>query len=225
MAKLPVTKATFDPKNKTFKQRRDAMIKDAMATHKVKVSITSGGRTAEKAQKWHVGHMFLHNAFKSLKPAAAKAKSDPIPWNHFSSPTVKWKTVTFETFLRCKDGTKPVKDAKGKGWKTGKEPDEAATKKEVLRVLTADSVGPVGDRGSTMVAPGIEGCGEPCKCGGSRSKHISGKAADLGGLNTLAAKLRVLKPAKTLDSYLKEFGLHRPLLKAKKPEEWHVESI
>ena len=114
------------------------------------------------------------------------------------------------------------KDATGKAWKKGKEPDEAATKKRVLEVLTTDAVGPVKDRGSSLVAPGIQGCGEPCNCGGNRSKHISGKAADLGSLKLLAGKL---KPKKTLDEYQKEFGLCWPLLKAKPPEEWHVEAI
>ena len=73
------SKAKFDPKGKTFTQRRDAMIKDALATYKVIVTITSGGRTAEKVQKWHIGHMFLHNAFNSRKPSAAAKNGDPIP--------------------------------------------------------------------------------------------------------------------------------------------------
>lgn len=200
-----VAKAVFIPKGKTFKQRLDAYIKDAKDNHKVQVGIESGGRTADKAQKWHIAHMFLFNAYKGKKPAVAAKIGDPIPWDHFSDASIVWKTVKWETFLRTKDGKTPVKDETGKNWKSGMEPDEEQTKKRAKAIVTADSVGPAGNRGSSMVAPGIEGCGEPCKCGYSRSKHISGKAADLKDLTTLRTKWAAAKTQVPLDAYLKQF--------------------
>jgi hypothetical protein len=214
----------FDPKGKKFQDRLDAFIKAADADYKVKVGVTSGGRTAEKAQKWHIAHMFLFNAYKSVKPASAKKLGDTIPWEHFSDPKITWSTVSWQTFLRTANNATAEKDASGSAWAKGKAPDEAQTRKRAKELVTADGVGPADNRGSAMVAPGVAGCGEPCKCGLGRSKHIAGAAADLSNLATLKLKLSTAKPAQTLDGYLKKFGLHRPLLNAKPKEEWHVEA-
>jgi hypothetical protein len=77
----------------------------------------------------------------------------------------------------------------------------------------------------SMAAPGIDGCGEPCSCGGKASKHIMGQACDLSGLDTLENALQ--RERRSLDDYLKDFYLHRPLahMEGKSRENWHVESI
>jgi len=78
-----------------------------------------------------------------------------------------------------------------------------------------------------MVSAGLKPCGEPCKCGAGRSKHLDGVAADLKtvGLNQLTASL-VKAKAGTVDDYLKKYGLHRPFLNhAKSPEPWHIEAL
>jgi hypothetical protein len=213
----------FDPKGKTFEQRLKAFQEAAQKDFHVKIGVTSGDRSAETAQKWHIAHMLLFNAYKSVKPKSAKINGEPIPWSHFSDPGVTWSTVTWQTFLRTKTNAVAEKDSTGKAWAKGKEPDEAQTRKRATAIVTADGVGPANNRGSAMVAPGIAGCGEPCKCGLGRSKHISGAAADLSNLATLKTKLANAKPPQTLDGYLKMFGLHRPLLNARPKEEWHVE--
>jgi len=78
-----------------------------------------------------------------------------------------------------------------------------------------------------MVAAGVKPCGEPCRCGAGRSKHLEDLAVDLnsGDLDTLTGKLTAAKDG-DLDSYLKKFGLNRPLANhPTSPEKWHVESI
>jgi len=77
-----------------------------------------------------------------------------------------------------------------------------------------------------MVSSGLKPCGQPCKCGTGRSKHLDGVAADLNSshLTTLTSKLTAAK-AGTLDKYLAVYGLHRPLLNhPTSPEKWHVEA-
>jgi len=77
-----------------------------------------------------------------------------------------------------------------------------------------------------MVSSGLKPCGQPCKCGTGRSKHLDGVAADLNSshLATLTSKLTAAK-AGTLDKYLAVYGLHRPLLNhPTSPEKWHVEA-
>lgn len=85
----------------------------------------------------------------------------------------------------------------------------------------------IGNNGKAMVAAGLLPCGEPCRCGASRSKHLDGVAADLDSndLDVLATKLAA-KKAGSLDDYLKKFGLHRPLLNhPTSPEKWHIEAV
>ena len=70
-------------------------------------------------------------------------------------------------------------------------------------------------------SPGFWGCAEPCKCGGNRSKHISGVASDLGKPQLEQLKQKLQQAGKgSLDNYLKRFGLHRPM----SSEPWHVEA-
>jgi len=210
----------FDPKGKTFKQRLDAFLADVKKNYKLTIN-QDNGRTKEWSQKHHVAHMFLYNSYKSTKPANTDKGARTISWTHFSDPKVVWASTSFSDFLRTKTDTVPIKD--GNKWKTGHEPDKEATIKQAKAIQTA---GKIGKQGKAMVAPGLKPCGEPCKCQASRSKHLSGLAADLNTshLNTLKTKLTAAK-AGSIDDYLKKFGLHRPLLNHKSsPEPWHVEA-
>ena len=130
--------------------------------------------------------------------------------------------MNFKDFLRTKKNSTPTKQ--GKAWKTGFEPDQSATEKNIKKMLVSAGIG---NAGKAMVSSGLKPCGEPCKCGAGRSRHLDGVAADLnsGHLSSLSAKLAKAK-AGTLDNYLKKFGLHRPLLNhPSSPEKWHVEAI
>ena len=40
------------------------------------------------------------------------------------------------------------------------------------------------------IGPGFEGCAEPCRCGGARSKHIAGLVSDLGSADLRKLVLR-----------------------------------
>jgi len=213
--------ALFDPKGKTFDQCLAAFLADAKAIHGVSIT-KDNGRTVTWQQKNHVAHMFLYNAYKSTKPAKTTAEKRTIAWDHFSSAKTIWDTVSFGEFLRTKKNTIPVKQ--GLAWKTGFEPDQAATEKHVKAMLISAGIG---NGGKAMVSSGLKPCGEPCKCGAGRSKHLDGVAADLhsGHLTTLSTKLTTAK-AGSLDDYLKKFGLHRPLLNhPSSPEKWHVEAL
>lgn len=210
----------FDPKGKTFKQRLKAFLDDVKANYGLTIS-QDKGRTKEWQQKHHVAHMFLYNAYKSTKPANTEAGKRTISWNHFSDANVLWATVKFSEFLKTKKLTVPMKD--GKKWKAGYEPDETVTTKHVKSMLVSAGIG---NGGKAMVSSGLKPCGEPCKCGAGRSKHLDGMAADLKSthLTILTNKLRNAK-AGSLDDYLKKFSLHRPLLNhPSSPEKWHIES-
>jgi hypothetical protein len=216
-----MTTSTFNPKGKTFKQRLKAFLDDAKATYKVSIGQDSG-RTVAWQVKHHVAHMFLHNRYKSTKPKKSDKKTRTISWAHFSDPNVTWSTIKQSDFLKTKKNLMPVKA--GKAWKAGSEPDEDATIKHVKSLQVKAGIG---DGGKAMVSAGLKPCGEPCKCGAGRSKHLSDRAADLksSGLNQLTKALAKAK-AGSLDDYLKKYGLHRPLLNHKKgPEPWHIETL
>ena len=218
---MAATAAAFDPKGKTFDQRLTAFLADAKATHGITISKDSG-RTAQWQQKHHVAHMFLYNAYKSTKPAKTKAPKRTISWDHFSSAKTIWNTVSFGEFLRAKTNTIPTKQ--GVTWKKGFEPDQVATEKHIKAMLISAGIG---NGGKAMVSSGLKPCGEPCKCGAGRSKHLDGIAADLnsGHLASLTTKLTTAK-AGSLDDYMKKFGLHRPLLNhPSSPEKWHIEAL
>lgn len=213
--------APFDPKGKTFDQRLTAFLADAKTNYNISISKDSG-RTIAWQQKHHVAHMFLYNAYKSTKPAKTAAPKRTIAWDHFSNAKTIWNTISFGDFLRTEKNLAPVK--LGLTWKSGFEPDQAATEKHIKSMLVSAGIG---NSGKAMVSSGLKPCGEPCKCGAGRSKHLDGVAADLnsGHLASLTTKLTAAK-AGTLDEYLKKFGLHRPLLKhPSSPEKWHIEAL
>src|SRR5262249_32934806 len=84
-----------------------------------------------------------------------------------------------------------------------------------------------------MVAPGYDGCGEPCKCGGNRSRHTiaGGLACDLTKQKMLDLEVTLaagaVKGITAVNNYLKAVGLWRPHGLGPNPtgsdEAWHVE--
>src|SRR5262245_39011879 len=212
----------FDPKNKTLPQRVDAFIADVKTKYSIIVT-KDDGRTAAWQQKHHVAHMFLYNAYQSTTPANVDAGKRTISWKHFSDAAVQWESADWQEFLRTKANVVPSKT--GTAWTKGQEPDEEATKTQVKSLLTSAGIG---NSGQAMVASGLKPCGEPCRCGAGRSNHLSDSAADLNStaLTQLAEKLAKDndKNRPDVDAYLKEFGLHRPLVNhPTSPEKWHVE--
>ena len=181
----------FVPTGKTFDQRLKAFLSDATKTYGITISKDSG-RTVAWQQKHHIGHMFLYNAYKSTKPAKVDPGKRTISWDHFSSAKTVWSTVVFSDFLRTKTNGVPVKQ--GMAWKKGSEPDKAATEKHVKSLMVS---GKIGNGGKAMVSSGLKPCGEPCKCGAGRSKHLDGVAADLNTahLTSLTVKLPQKKRA------------------------------
>jgi hypothetical protein len=211
----------FDPTGKTFQQRLDAFLADAKSTHKVTVQVSRTGTTPQWQQKYHVAHMFVYNKYRAHKPAHVEPGGKTIAWSHFSDPKVVWNTVVWTDFLRTKTGSVPLKQ--GQAWANGSEPDRAKTVEHVKLMLKS---GGIGLGGTAQVSCGISPCGEPCRCGVGRTRHLSGQAADLNSRDLLALSTTLTRAkAGTLDQYLAKFGLHRPLLKhPTSPEEWHVEA-
>ncbi len=222
---VPSPGGAFNPPGKGFKERLMAFLADAKATHGVTISRKAEFRKAEDAQMWHVAHMITYNSFESRMPARSEGLDGRhvIAWSHLEDPATKWEHVRWEDYLRDKNGAVPVKQ--GEGWAPGHRPDKDQTRRQALAILRAAGVGTAKDRprepNSAMVAPGYEGCAEPCHCGGTRSKHIAGMASDLGQaeLGSLEQKLKQAN-AGSLDAYLARFGLHRPM----SSEPWHVEA-
>lgn len=211
----------FNPTGKSFKDRLTAFLNDAKATHGLTIR-ADNGRTAAWQHLHHVAHMFLYNAYKTTKPLKADNIKRTIAWNHISDPKLHWDLIKADDFLRTKLKQKPIRV--GNAWKAGHEPDKAATEENALAI---QRTGKIGNNGKAMVAAGLAPCGEPCRCGAARSKHLDGVAADLNtnDLAMLAAKL-ASKKAGSVDSYLKQYGLQRPLLNhPTSPESWHIEAL
>jgi hypothetical protein len=213
-----MSSSTFDPKGKSFQQRLDAFLADVKSTHSLTIRKDSG-RTAEWQQRLHICHMFLYNKYNSTKPAKTEGTSRTIDWKHLSDPAVRWSTVQATDLLRTKTNGLPQKE--GTKWKAGFEPDKDATRKRAEQLLKEAKVG---NSGQAMVSAGLKPCADPCKCGAGRSKHLDDAAADLNTTDMTLLKGK-LKSGETIDTYLKKFGLNRPLVNhATSPEPWHVEA-
>jgi hypothetical protein len=109
----------------------------------------------------------------------------------------------------------------------GSEPDRGKTEENVKGILTS---GGIGNGGQAMVSSGLDPCGEPCRCGVGRSQHLQDSAADLKSTALVELEQALTKldkeAATDIDSYLKKFGLYRPLVNhPTSPEKWHVEAI
>lgn len=211
----------FDPTGKNFLQRVDAFIADVQSQYSLAVKRDSG-RTAGWEQRLHICHMFLYNKYQSTVPTNVDKGDRTIAWSHLSDATVVWVGVPFTDILRTSKDGMPTKAANA--WAKGSEPDKDATEKQAKKLLSDAGIG---DSGQAMVACGIKPCAEPCGCAAGRSKHLEDLAADLNSndLDTLTGKLATAK-AGDIDSYLKKFGLWRPLVNhPTSPEKWHVESV
>jgi peptidoglycan hydrolase-like protein with peptidoglycan-binding domain len=216
---------SFATTGKTFKERLDAFLAAAKATYGVEIPAGTEFRRAEDAQKWHVAHMIYYNSYANLKPSKWELVGGRrlIAWSHLESAATVWQYVTWQDILRDANGQPPVKQ--GAAWAAGRQPDKAKTRQRAYDVLKNARIGTAKDRASelhsAMVAPGYQGCAEPCRCGGKRSNHVAGAASDLGKveLEQLNQKLQQAG-AGSIDVYLKGFGLHRPM----NSEPWHVEA-
>jgi hypothetical protein len=194
-------------KNEPFKQRIDQMISDGRHQYHIHLGINQSKRTAEQAQAFHICHMFLYNYFPHRTPKICSPGTRTIAWSHLSNPKITWALI---------DGLKPTFLGK----------DEAATRKGMAQYLHRHKV-------SSMAAPGLAGCGEPCNCGGHASKHLTGEAYDLHGLDTLGVKIQQAEPRRyrnsvdAVDGFLLKYQLCRPMahLHGKARELWHVESL
>ncbi len=221
----PLPGAVPSPIGKNFQQRLDDFLADAKSRYGITIPKGVEFRKAEDAQRWHIAHMIAYNSFASLKPANFETVNGRrlISWSHLSSATLVWQHVSSNDFLRTATGGMPVKQ--GTVWSPTAAPDKDKTIARAKEILKSAGVATPKDRpsdpNSAMVAPGYTGCAEPCRCGGTRSNHIAGAAADLGRteLTQLESKLQAAG-AGTLDNYLKSFGLHRPM----SSEPWHVEA-
>jgi hypothetical protein len=225
----------FLPQGKTFLQRVEAFVKDAKERFGVEITIPSsqGGRTAEWAQRAHVAHMIKYNSFafpNGLKPKFYKAIGghNLLSFDYLKDPKTAWESVTWNDFLRNSQGLPCKKTANGQAWEAGFAPDETQTRKRAFAILTEMGVATadnrIGEPHSAMVAPGFQGCKQPCLCGGNRSKHIDGVAIDLSpkiALSTTMPQKFLPTGAESFNKYLKKFGLTRPM----SSESWHVEPI
>jgi hypothetical protein len=205
------------------------MLDDAKSKYGCIMHINQTKRTKEQAQSFHILHMYLYNFFPNRKPKVVAPDGRTIRWEHMIDPNIKWVLIDdlkYE-FLRTAKGAAATLQVDGKGVKSWTEqPDKAASGKAMAHYLKRHSV-------SGMAAPGIDGCGEPCGCGNNASKHVSGKAADLSGMQALGSKILAAAPGtyksvdQAVDHFLNIYQLWRPLahLKGKAQELWHVELL
>lgn len=199
------------------------MIRDAAIRYCANVSINQSNRLPKEAQQFHICHMFLHNYYKHYLPRYHTGKT--ITWQHISDPGVKWALIddVKTEILRTRDG-RPARLTAAQRWEEA--PDEHASKHAAAKFLEHNKV-------TSMAAPGVNKCGEPCQCGNHQSKHITGEACDLHGLDTLGYFIMNVEPAKyhdpidAVDYFLYEHGLWRPMghLRGKQQELWHVEAV
>lgn len=211
--------------------RVDRLRKAAESSFSFNLVISQLKRTPKQAQGFHICHMYLHNLFwvqgKKIRPVHySPTDQRTIAWDYLQDPTVRWELIDAEDFLRAADG-KPVRRQPGsRQWLLGHKPDKHATALSMSRYLRRHHV-------AKQAAPGLNGCGEPCKCGGHASRHITGDACDLDGLEELGKKIYASapniyrEPNDALDKYLAIYGLYRPM--AHNPDQWrevwHVEAI
>jgi hypothetical protein len=205
------------------------MMEDAKSKYKCVMRINQTKRTREQAQTFHVLHMYLYNYFPNRKPKFVAADGRTILWDHLADPGISWELIDDSkgAFLRTAKGTAATLQVDDQGKKRWVEPPEqAASGKAMAKYLKSHGV-------SSMAAPGKDGCGEPCLCGGHASKHVTGKAADLSGMQELGSKILAAEPGKyktadeAVDHFLNTYQLWRPLahLKGKARELWHVELL
>lgn len=208
-----------------FMQRVTNFTDYVLANHGITIAVKSSTRPPLWQQRMHIAHMMKYNSYKSLKPRQRTSIGghDVISFAHLSNASLTWGfNLDFSEYLRDATGA-ACKKAIGGGWLNA--PDEAKTRQRAFELLKTNGIGTSKERpadpNSAMVAPGVEGCAEPCACGGGRSKHLSGVAVDLdsGAMEQLRGLLSPPTDA-SINALLAQFGLHRPMTS----EPWHVEA-
>ena len=212
----------------SVKDRVERLAADVHKNYNCTLTINQSTRSPKQAQQFHVCHMFLHNMFKLLRPKHVSEDGRTIAWAHIADASVTWALIDDpETFLRTSAGEgEPAYRERGEygtlTWASGHEPDKAASTRAMALFLSRHHV-------RSMAAPGQNGCGEPCGCGGMASKHITGAACDVSGLQELQDSLAKENYGTgiKLDDFLKDYGLCRPMahLQGNRREEWHVEAL
>ena len=174
--------------------------------------------------------MYLHNYFPHLRPKFLSADGRTISWDHLKTPNINWVLIDDlkSAFLLTAAGLPAVLTNNGSGGKKWVvEPDKVASTRAMAHYLSGHHV-------SSMAAPGVDGCGEPCLCGGHASKHVTGKACDLSGLEELGHKIRALEPGRyshrpttrwISSSTVITCGVPSRHEKGKARELWHVEAL
>ena len=210
--------------NTEFKALVQQFVDFVKTTYGITIRASADIRDADKAQRWHIAHMIKYNSYGTRKPKVNTVIGGRalISFDHLSSPAVAWGgNVDPSFFLRDANGNSVSIQS---GAMTS-PPDEAKTRARALEVLKTYGTGTAedrpGDPNSGMVAPGYDGCREPCMCGNKKSKHVRGVAADLSGMTALRAKL-VPPTNASVDTLLANYRLHRPIVDK---EEWHVELV
>ena len=165
-----------------LKNRVTALIADAQSTFGVTISINQANRQPEQAQSFHVCHMFLYNFFPNRRPVHCEGKLRTIAWDHLSDAEVVWAGIDHikSQLLVTREGSAVMlagRERLGDPLKWQTAPDRHASTQKMKGFLEKHGV-------RSMAAPGVQGCGEPCGCGGNASKHITGQAFDLGRAGT-----------------------------------------
>jgi peptidoglycan hydrolase-like protein with peptidoglycan-binding domain len=222
----PVAAPVAPPQPSTsFMERVTRFTNYVAANHGITVGVNSSTRQPLWQQRMHVAHMIKYNSYRSLKPRnfTAIGGHNLVSFAHLSSATLVWGfNLNASDYLRDATGA-PCRKGPTGAWMNA--PEETRTRQQAYELLKSNGIGTSserpGDLHSAMVAPGVEGCAEPCSCGGGRSKHLSGVAVDLdrAAMEQLRAALDPPTNA-SVDALLGRFGLHRPMTS----EPWHVES-
>jgi len=212
-----------------FAQRLNRFQLHVLNTFSINLRANSQFRTEQTQSQWHAAHMIRFNGF-NRRPVQSELFEgrNVIAFSHLSNPQVVWGNgLDFSNYLRDHSNMPCRKTPDGRAWVN--PPDANRTRDRARALLAGWGVGtpkdkegnPIGPANSAQVAPGVAGCVEPCRCGGSRSKHVAGMAADLdsGDMEKLMLKLTPATRA-SIDTLLATYGLHRPVAN----EPWHVES-
>ncbi|MEM9588803.1 MAG: M15 family metallopeptidase [Planctomycetota bacterium] len=214
-----------------FSERLRALQHHVRQVYGINLTANSDFRDAQTQNRWHIAHMIRFNSYASLRPAHNEIHQGRrvISIAHLSDASIQWGSgVNFADYLRDASNRPCRKTPDGQGWVH--PPDAARTRARAQAMLAGWGIGtPRDDQGrvtgplnSAQVAPGETGCVEPCRCGGRRSNHVAGVAADLNR-TAMAEVIAQLNPSTEaeFDRLLARFGLHRPV----RSEPWHVEAI
>lgn len=213
-----------------FMSRLDRFIQHVRDTYNIIIIANSRGRTADWQHKMHVAHMIKFNSYNSLTPRNSQIVGGRrvIDFNHLSNAALRWAQNLDATDLLRDSLNQPCRrQVGGQGWEN--PPHEDNTRARALEILRTAGIGtprnnagtPIGPANSAQVAPGVQGCAEPCGCGGNRSRHVAGMAADLPSAEMDRLKLLLSPPTEAgVDELLSQFGLCRPVA----GEPWHVEA-